>query len=50
MRWRAFDRLTAKHNRLVGQSMQAAALKFRLLFATEDFAGSGGSRFNPVSA
>jgi hypothetical protein len=31
MRWRTFDRLTAKHDQLVGQSMQAAALKFGLL-------------------
>ncbi|MGH8322475.1 MAG: hypothetical protein ACRETD_01535 [Steroidobacteraceae bacterium] len=31
MRWRTFDRLTTKHNQLVGRSMQAAALKFGLL-------------------
>jgi hypothetical protein len=31
MRWRTFDRLTAKHDRLVVRSMHAAALKFGLL-------------------
>ncbi len=31
MRWRTFDRLTAKHDQFVGRSMQAAALKFGLL-------------------
>ena len=31
MRWRTFDRLIAKHDQLVGRSMQAVALKFELL-------------------
>ncbi|MGH6801093.1 MAG: hypothetical protein ACRECZ_06730 [Methylocella sp.] len=31
MRWRTFERLAARHDQLVGQSMQAAALKFGLL-------------------
>jgi hypothetical protein len=28
MRWRTFDKLTAKHDQLVGRSMQAMMLKF----------------------
>jgi hypothetical protein len=28
MRWRTFDRRAAKHDQLVGRSMQAVALKF----------------------
>jgi hypothetical protein len=28
MRWRTFERLAAKHDALVGRSIQAAALKF----------------------
>jgi hypothetical protein len=31
MRWRTFVRLAAEHDRLVGRSMRAAALKFGLL-------------------
>jgi len=31
MRWRTFERLTAKHDQFVARSMQAAALKFGLL-------------------
>jgi len=31
MRWRTFERLAAKHDELVGQSMQAMMLKFGLL-------------------
>jgi|SRR5580700_3198827 hypothetical protein len=31
MRWRTFERLAAKHDQFVGQSMQAVALKFGLL-------------------
>jgi hypothetical protein len=30
MRWRTFERLAAKHDDLVGRSMQAVMLRFRL--------------------
>jgi hypothetical protein len=30
MRWRTFERLTAKHDQFVGRSMLAVALKFGL--------------------
>jgi hypothetical protein len=31
MRWRTFERLAAEHDKFVGRSIQAAALKFGLL-------------------
>ncbi len=31
IRWRTFERLAAKHDDLVGQSMQVMMLKFKLL-------------------